>query len=243
MTVNQNEGLLQQLLELHEIDQKIVAMEREIRECKEELATMEDGVAGMDAALERLDTELEKARIDARALERAVDEKRDSLTRLRQRTDQVQNERQYSAASLEFDLVRQDLRKLEDRAIEKLQVVEELENLRKEKLEGLEGARSDAGPRGEEFAARVKQLDGDLAVERDRRTNQAVRIEGRAMTLYDRISGGRDRVAMAPLTGDADCGNCFTSVTSMQEMQIKNMSSLVTCEGCGVILYPANLER
>lgn len=243
MTVNQNEGLLQQLLELHEIDQKIVAMEREIRDCKEELATMEDGVAGMNAALERLDTELEKARLDSRTLERAVDEKRDALTRLRQRTDRVQNERQYSAASLEFDLVRQDLRKVEDRTLEKMQVVEELENLRKEKLAGLEGAQADAGPRGKELEARVKQLDGDLAVERDGRKNQAIRIDPRAMTLYDRISGGRDRVAMAPLTGEADCGNCFTSVTSMQEMQIKNMSSLITCEGCGVILYPSDLKR
>jgi predicted nucleic acid-binding Zn-ribbon protein len=237
-----NETLLQQLLDVHAIDQEIVGMEREIRECRAELETMEDGVSGMDSAIERLDVELERARVDSRSLERAVDEKRDALARVRQRTNQVQNERQYSAASLEFDLVRQDLRKHEDRALEKMQVVEELENLRKEKLEGLEGARADAGPRGEELTARIKQLQEDLEVQRERRINAAIRVDERALGLYDRIRAGRSQLAMAPLTDEGVCGYCNTSVTTMQQMQIKGMSTLVCCEGCGVILYPGDLS-
>jgi predicted nucleic acid-binding Zn-ribbon protein len=236
-----NETLLQQLLDLHAIDQEIVGMESEIRECRGELETMEDGVSGMDSALERLNVELEKARVESRSVERAVDEKRDALARVRQRTDQVQNERQYSAASLEFDLVRQDLRKLEDKALEKMQTVEELENLRKEKLEGLEGARADAGPRGEELQGRIKQLQEDLEVRRDKRDNAAIRIDERALGLYDRIRAGRSQLAMAPLTEEDVCGYCFTAVTAMQRMQINGMATLVCCEGCGVILYPGDL--
>jgi predicted nucleic acid-binding Zn-ribbon protein len=240
---SQNESLLQQLLALHDIDQQIVDIEREVRDCKNQLEVVEDGVAGMDAELQRLETELEQARHNARAVERAVDEKRDALTRVRQRTDQVQNERQYSAATLEFDLVRQDLRKLEDRAIEKLQTVEELEKLCQEKLASLEGARTDAGPLGQELRQRVKQLEGELAVKHDRRNNAAIRIDERALGLYERVRGGRSQMAMAPLTDESVCGYCFTSVTSMQEMQIRGMSSLICCEGCGVILYPGDVKR
>ncbi|HSG82592.1 MAG TPA: hypothetical protein VLC48_10100 [Gemmatimonadota bacterium] len=240
---SQNESLLQLLLALHDIDQEIVDFERQVRECKNQLEVSEDGVAGMDADLQRLETELEQARRSARAVERAVDEKRDALTRLRQRTDQVQNERQYSAATLEFDLVRQDLRKLEDQAIDKLQVVEELENQCKEKLASLEGARADAGPLAQELQQRVKHLEEELAIKRDRRNNAAIRIDERALGLYERIRSGRSQLAMAPLTEESVCGYCFTSVTSMQEMQIRGMSSLVCCEGCGVILYPRDVKR
>lgn len=240
---SENESILQQLLVLHEVDQQIISMEHEVRECKDTLATMQDGVAGLGAALQRIETELERARLDARATERAVDDKRDALIRLRSRTDQVQNERQYSAASLEFDLVRQDLRKLEDLAIDKLQAVEDLENQRKEKLAGLEDARADAGSRSQELEERVAELEEELTINRDRRHNLAIRIDERALALYDRIRGGRSRTAVAPLTEEAACGHCFTSVTTMQEMQIKGMVDLICCEGCGVILYPGEMKQ
>ncbi|NIR44169.1 MAG: hypothetical protein GWN99_08605 [Gemmatimonadetes bacterium] len=242
-SASDNESLLQQLLDLHRIDSEIVDLEREIQGSKEALTAMHEGVAGLDDALERIDTELEHARREARALERAVDEKRDALNRLRNRTNKVQNERQYSAATLEFDLVRQDLRKLEDQTLEKMQVVEELEDLRKEKAAGLEGAKIEAGPRGQQLEERVKELEEQLAIKRDRRHNLAIRIDDSALALYDRIHSGRSRLAMAPLTEDMACGNCFTAVTTMQEMEIRGMSKLITCEGCGVILYPTHLDK
>ena len=228
------------MLDLHEVDQQIVAIERQLGQYQEELAGMSDGVSGFESGLERVDNELERAREDAHRSEKAVDERRDTLDRIRSRVNQVQNERQYSAASLEFDLVRQDLRKLEDKAVERLQTVEDLENHRSEVLEKLESARSEAGPRGVEIADRAKELEGDLAVKRDRRSNLSIRLDSGALGLYDRIRAGRSQVGLAPLTEESVCGYCFTSVTIQQEQQIKSMKKLVCCEGCGVILYPGD---
>jgi predicted nucleic acid-binding Zn-ribbon protein len=236
-------GVLQQLLALHEIDQRILEGERELRRCREELATLEENVLALEARLEKMETELAGARADARRSERAVEDKRATLDRLRSRVNQVQNERQYSAASLEFDLVRQDLRKLEDQVLEYMQRVEELENGRKEIVAALDEARAEAGPRREEIVNRVEKLDEELEIMRDRRHNLAIRIDSGALGLYDRIRAGRSHIAMAPLTEESVCGNCYTAVTIHQQMQIKRMASLVCCEGCGVILYPENLER
>ncbi len=235
--------VLQQLLGLHDVDQEIRAAERELEQYKEELITMEEGVAGLESRLERIETELEQARFEARRSERAADDKRAVFDRLRTRVNQVQNQRQYSAASLEYDLVRQDLRKLEDLVLDKLQVVEEVENRRKETLAALEEARSGAGPRRQAIEERLKQLEDDLAIKRDRRHNLAIRLDPAALSLYDRIRSGRSEVAVAPLTEESDCGYCFTSVTIQQEMQIKQMATLICCEGCGVILYPHDLKR
>jgi predicted nucleic acid-binding Zn-ribbon protein len=235
-------GILQQLRDLHEIDQHILAIERELGQYREELTGMSDGVSGLETGLERLEGELERARDEARRAERAVDERRDTLDRIRTRVNQVQNERQYSAASLEFDLVRQELRKLEDRAVERLQVVEDLENRRNDILEQLESARSEAGPRGVEIVDQAKQLEGDLAIKRDRRDNLAIRIDSDALGLYNRIRAGRSQVGLAQLTEEDVCGYCFTSVTIQQKQQIKSMKVLVCCEGCGVILYPGDLS-
>ncbi len=218
-------------------------MEREAGERKNEQVAFEEGVAGLESRLERLDAEVEHARLDARRNERVVDEKRDTLDRLRSRVSQVQNERQYSAATLEFDLVRQDLRKLEDLVIEKLQVVEDLESRRRQIQDELEQSRREAGPRREAISAGLRELEQQLAIKRDRRHNLAIRIDERALGLYDRIRAGRSQIAMAPLTEEAACGNCYTAVTIQQQVQIKGLSTLVCCEGCGVILYPEGLRR
>lgn len=235
--------VLQQLLDLHEVDQEIRALERERQQLKAERADMEDGVTGLESSLERLDTELEQARTEARRSERAADDKRDALDKIRGRVNQVRNEKQYSAASLEFDLVRQDLRKLEDLVLEKLQAVEDIEGRRNETLAQLEEARSGAGPRTDDIGERLSQLKDELAIKQDRRHNFAIRLDPGALALYNRIRAGRSEVAVARLTEEAVCGNCFTAVTIQQEMQIREMKTLICCEGCGVILYPRDFRR
>jgi predicted nucleic acid-binding Zn-ribbon protein len=244
MTGSSNQlTVLQQLLDLHDVDQEIRALKRERQQLEAELGAMEDGVTGLESSLERLDTELEQARTEARRSERAADEKRDALDRIRGRVNQVQNEKQYSAASLEFDLVRQDLRKLEDLALGKLQAVEDIEGRRNETLGRLEEARSGAGPLRDDIGERLKQLEEELLIKRDRRHNFAIRLEPGALGLYDRIRAGRSEVAVAKLTEEAVCGYCFTSVTIQQEMQIREMKTLICCEGCGVILCPRDFQR
>lgn len=235
--------VLQQLLGLHDMDQEIKAVERELEQHKQDLATMEEGVADLQSSAERIGAELEQARLDARRAEGAADDKRATFDRLRTRVSQVQTQKQYSAASLEFDLVKQDLRKLEDLVLDKLQVVEEIEGRQKETLAALEEARSGAGPRRQVIEERVQQLKDELVIKRDRRNNLAIRLDGAALALYDRIRSGRSEVAVAPLTEESVCGYCFTAVTIQQEMQIKSMTSLICCEGCGVILYPHDLKR
>jgi predicted nucleic acid-binding Zn-ribbon protein len=235
--------VLQQLLGLHDVDQEIRELKRELKQQEEGLATIEEAVTDLRSQAERIESELERVRLDARRAERAADEKRATFDRLRTRVNQVQTQKQYSAASLEFDLVRQDLRKLEDLVLDKLQIVEEIEGRQKDTLAALEEAQSEAGPRRQTIAERVEQLKDELAVKRDRRHNLAIRLDGGALALYDRIRSGRSEVAVAPLTEESVCGYCFTSVTIQQEMQIKAMTSLICCEGCGVILYPHDFKR
>jgi len=121
--------------------------------------------------------------------------------------------------------------------------VEEIEGRQKETLAALEEARSGAGPRRQVIEERMQQLKDELVIKRDRRHNLAIRLDGAALALYDRIRSGRSEVAVAPLTEESVCGYCFTAVTIQQEMQIKSMTSLICCEGCGVILYPHDLKR
>jgi predicted nucleic acid-binding Zn-ribbon protein len=238
---SQNVSILQQLLDLQAVDLEISSAEQELNQFVDTLATAEDGVVSLESRVEQIGSEVERARGDARTMERAVDDKRDVMDQLRTKVNKVQNEKQYGAATLEFDLARQEIRQLEDRALEKLQAVEELEGRQNALQAELDVARSEAEPLREATEVRRQQLQEELAIKRDKRENLAMRIDKPAMGVYDRIRSGRSLVALAPLS-DGMCGHCFTSVTIQQEMQIKGMSILINCEGCGVILYPDELK-
>jgi len=239
---DQREQKLKQLLDLHRIDQEIRQVESELRHMQDELEFAEEGVAGLAAGLEKTQEQLDRARAEARQAERAVEETRERFNRLRSKVNQVKTEKQYGAATLEFDLVKQELRKLEERALDKLQAIEDLEVRLKTTESELETARSEAVPQREEVGAKRAELEERLAILEDRRHNLAIRLDDGLLNLYDRIRAGRSEVAVAPLTEEAACGNCFTSVTVQQEMQIRGMSTIVCCEGCGVILFPRGLK-
>jgi predicted nucleic acid-binding Zn-ribbon protein len=242
MSDSSQEPLLQQLLTLHAFDQEISFLERELKRDQDGLLTAVEGAAGLKAELERVDSELLRLRADARTAEHNVDSKRDQLDRLRSKVNQVKTEKQYGAATLEFDLVKQEIRKLEDQVLEKLQVVEDLEGRRKALQDEYDVAEAEVAPMGEEVEKRRTHLEEELVIKRDRRNNIAIRLDEGVLALYDRIRSGRQEVALAPLTGERVCGNCFTSVTIQQEMQIKGLSVIVCCEGCGVILYPQEMK-
>jgi predicted nucleic acid-binding Zn-ribbon protein len=78
-----------------------------------------------------------------------------------------------------------------------------------------------------------------LAQLRDRRGNEAARIDEPSRRLYDRVRGGKSRNVLAPLTAEGACGNCYNILPLQEQVQVRNGNSLHRCEGCGVILYAA----
>ena len=239
--MSDQEQILMQLLQLDAVDQQILETERGLRECREELSELSDGVLSLEDGLEQLLSRLQDLRLEARHGERAVEDKHVALIRVQGRVSNVQNERQYSAATLEADLLKSDLRTLENQVLDKLQLVEDTDGRRKEMESTLEEALEQAGPRRKEMAAQQKELEDALAIQNDRRENLALRMEKRALGLYDRIRAGKSEVALAPITDEGVCGYCHTFVTMQQRMEVEQLDRLISCEGCGVILYPSNL--
>jgi predicted nucleic acid-binding Zn-ribbon protein len=230
---------LEALRTLHEVDAEAAKSERQLKASRSRLMSLDESLRDLEEDLAHVTSELAERRHELRDLQRQVEEKRSALERARGKMDAVQNQRQYSAATVEYDLVRRDIRVLEDRALEVMQKGDELEARRRELSEKLEIARTEILPKRQEVAAEVDRVEAVLAEQHERREEAAGRVEGRTLALYDRIRASRSDVAMAPLTPDGACGHCFTAVTIQQRLEVKTLSRIIRCEGCGVILFPA----
>lgn len=229
---------LEALRTLHEVDAEAAKSERQLKAARARLATLDESIRSLEDELAQVTSELAERRKDVREAQRAVDDKRASLDRARAKMDAVQNQRQYSAATVEFDLVKRDIRVLEDRALDLMQKADDLEARRRELSERLEAAKLEILPKREEAVAEIDRIESVLAAQREQRAEAAERVEPRTLELYDRIRRSRSDVAMAPLTADGACGHCYTAVTIQQRLEVKTVSRIIRCEGCGVILYP-----
>lgn len=226
------------LRSLEEIDRRIAGFVAELEALTPELFESERRIAELEVRYEAVSKRSEKAESRLRKTERATKAGRETLKRLQQRAQEVQNLKQHTAVRAETDAARRNLEAAEDDQLQEMQEVEEtkaeLSVLKAELAEeraAFERLQSDA-------SARRAELESAILVEKDRRANRELRVDEQALRLYESVRGGKTRHVLAALTPDGVCGHCYTFIPVQRQAEVRSGSRLHLCEGCGIILYP-----
>ena len=227
------------LLALQEIDAEIARAEARVEEFKPKQGALEAPVAALEREITSTRTKLEEMRTEQRRLEKNAEQKRERLAVVQERMMKVRNEREQSAVKTELDLVK---RALEADNLDLKQVSEQATrtDLKLDDLERqITTARAKIEAEQMQLMEQLEAAETELAQLRDRRANEAGRIDAPSRRLYDRVRGGKSRKVLAPMTSEGACGNCFNILPLQEQQDVKNAVSLRRCEGCGVILYLA----
>jgi len=230
---------LESLLELQGIDALIGDRKVRVTELRAESERLVGELDSLEKETVALKKRLEEAEADLRHAERTVQAGRATLKRLQSRAQEVHNMREHAAARAEIDAARQNLEAAED---EMLDAMQDQETARSALLQ-LEGdiasRRDEYGDRLTELDTEREKLEEEIAIELDRRSNRALRIDERARSLYDTVRMGRTDSPLAPLV-DGVCGHCYTAIPLQTQQVIRAGRVLVVCETCGVILHQAD---
>lgn len=233
----ESSGTVEALLSLQEIDAAIDERTRRLEELTREIGQEQEALEELETKATAARRKVEEAETELRRIERSVQAGRATLKRLEARAQEVQNMKQHLAVRAEVEAARRNLRMAEEDALDAMQEVEDGKA-------GLEGIENELAGLREEHEARVAQagreraaLEEEIAIQWDRKKNRETRLGGRALRLYQKVKRGRTTRALAPLTGDGVCGNCFTMIPLQRQADIRSGRDLEVCEGCGVILY------
>ena len=232
------------LRELQRLDDAILSIRERVKELERRLAEVEKPAQDLDGEVGTTQSRLQEMRVEERRVELAGDEKRDRMKKLEDRLNSVRNVREESAVTAEIEMVRRARESDEQEALSLLDQIRRLEDRLEEQSEALEEARSDVQPRRKELEEeRERALAESLRLEEERNAFAGTLPETE-IRLYDAIRVGGRR-ALAPLTEDGACGNCFTVIPPQIQNEIRHGTELIRCEGCGVILgapLPGDLE-
>jgi uncharacterized protein len=226
------------LLALQDLDLEIARAEKEIQEFDPQLQAIDEPVTTLENDIATLRVRLEEAQTEARRLERGAEQKRDRLRSYEERLGRVRNSREDAAVRTELDLIRRATEADETDALEKMEQARRTDLKLDDMLRQLEKVRAEVAPRREALLEARDQAGTALAVLREKRDNHAVRIEAASLRLYERVRGGRTKRALAPLSNEGACGNCYNVLPIQQQSEVRREGALVRCEACGVILYP-----
>jgi predicted nucleic acid-binding Zn-ribbon protein len=227
---------VESLLQLQEIDALIGDRRVRLSALRAESEKLVAELEGLEKETVALNARLEAAEGELRHAERTVQAGRATLKRLQTRAQEVHNMREHTAARAEVDAARQNLEIAEDELLDAMQDQETARAALTE-LEGdIASRQQEYGDRLTELDVELRRLEEEIAIELDRRSNRALRIDEQARSIYDTVKRGTADNPLAPLV-DGVCGHCYTSIPLQTQQVIRAGRVLVVCETCGVILH------
>ena len=224
---------------LQEIDFQIESAESKITSFEPMLEEVEGPALSLEKEISATGSRLQEMRVEERRLELAALERRDRVKKLEERLNLVRNVREEAAVSAELDLVRRALEGDEQEAFTLLDQIRKLEERLEEQEKAVAEARAEVEPRRQELLAERDSIESDLSKLRAQRDAFTKGMESGELRVYESIRGKGNRRAVARLTPDGACGNCFNMVPLQLCNEIRHGSDMIRCEACGVILAAA----
>ena len=230
------------LKELQQLDQEIAAVRSASQGFEPLLEEVDAPVLRLGQEVESIAKRLKEIKLEENRIELTIEERRVRAAKLQERMDAVRNVREEAAVHAELEMVRRALESEEQEALSLLDQIKRLEERHEEQESAYSEALAEVEPRRKELVQEQAETESKLEALLADRDAFAAGIDPGERRIYDSIMAGAREVAVAELTQDGACGNCYNMVPLQVQNRIRHTDEMIRCEGCGVILTPESPE-
>ena len=231
--------LYSSLMQLQELDLEIESAEVTLAKFGPRIDEVRAPIKAVEREAEQVREKLEQLRKQQAKLDHGLNNKRERLRIFMEKAEKQKNTRNEADTQSEVDFIR---RAVEAEEVEANSVNDQVRrhDMRLEELQkSAAKTAEDLRPQIEEIETEQAAVADQLKVLQDKRANAAGHMDKNSVRLYDRVRSGKRRTALAPLTPQGACGNCYNVLPLQEQSEIRTGTVLKRCEGCGIILYPA----
>jgi len=224
------------LKELQRLDLRIQEAHKRLLDFDPLLAEVEEPALALASEVTTARARLQEMKVEERRLELSTEEKRARVKRLDERLTGVRNLREEAAVSAELDMVKRSLQNDEQEAYTLIDQIRKLDARLAELDAALTEAQGQVKPKMQGLQDERESAKASVAALEAERTAFAESVDARELRLYESIRSGGRRLAVAELTEDGACGNCYGVIPLQLQNEIRHGRALIRCEACGVIL-------
>ena len=230
------------LKDLQDLDQEIAAVRLTSEGFEPLLEEVDAPVLRLEQEVEALEKRLADIKLEENRIELTIEERRVRAAKLQGRMEAVRNVREEAAVHAELEMVRRALASEEQEALSLLDQIKRLEERHEEQEAAYREALAEVEPRRKTLVQEQAETESKLETLQADRDAFAAGIDSGERRIYDSIMAGARDVALAELTQDGACGNCYNIVPLQIQNRIRHTEEMIRCEGCGVILTPESAQ-
>jgi hypothetical protein len=225
-----------QLIQLQERDQRIRALQKDLKDIPNLQMRAKTQLAGDQAAVEAANLAMKEVEVKIKGIELDIQTRQTSIKRLQDQQFETRKNDEFAALGHEIKRYQDEVRGLEDNELDQMEALEAAKAKLKEaqaKLAETQKRVDEELKTLDERAGGVKKRLDDLTAER---ATLATPINPDSLDLYNRIFTKKGDAAIVPME-NAMCGGCHMKVVVGVIQSLKQSESLTQCESCGRILY------
>ena len=228
---------LQTLIELQGFDGRIAALETEAARLPKQIEAIQAALAEAKKTAETIRAKVDATKKELRAREKDLEVTAGKRTKAEARLYEVKTNKEYSAALLEIEEIKQEKGKTEEEILGLMEMQEKL---------GVEVREAEARFKSREEQARQDEavvrkklavVQQELDVLRAERDSRARELPKGLLADYDRILKARGGIAVANVGSAAVCGGCRVTIRPQAIQELRVATELMRCESCGRFLY------
>lgn len=236
------DSLLAQLEHLHQLDLRINSLKQELSALPRHIAEIEKKLEARKRELAAQKAALEENEKERRRLEGEIQMGKQKLERLQTQMGEAKTNDQYRAFRNEIHFATNEIRKAEDRVLDKMEEAEGLRGKIGAAEQSLAAEQTAVTAEIQETRGRFKGDEEALAAALTARKTAATEVAPAALRKYEHAVRKLGARAMAQIEGQ-NCTSCHMVIRPQLLQQMRQLGQLTSCEFCGAILFdPALVE-
>lgn len=232
-------SVVQPLLALQEIDERIRALQQEVQDVPEREKQEKKRLKSALDALALAQSKLKIAQLNVSAAEGDVENRKGRADKLREQQLGLKNNRDFQAMSKEIARADEEVDQQEARLIAALDEIKPAQMVVTAAEAKLRDEESEINGYIAELERRAADAQAELERQNTLRETAVKQVTSKpALLMYSRLLGRRWPVVV-PLNGGVVCGGCHLNQPPQTAHLARRNEEIVTCQMCGRILYLA----
>lgn len=227
---------LKSIIELQQVDTAIAELSAQINALPAQVASLESQLHEFLRRLEERKQRLVHNQKERKELEGEIKEIQARISKHRDQLYEVKTNEQYKAMLHEISGEEANIRKIEDKILEKMMEADDLQGpIREAESHLAEEKARVAGETGRLKSLQQADIDERKKLEA-RRAELAASLSENLLQTYERVRGGRGGRAVAEVRGGF-CTACHVALRPQLYNEVRSNEALIACESCSRILY------
>jgi len=227
---------LRRAIRLQDLDNRIGQLQQEIASLPRHIAAIEKTLDSHIRKVEADRAALAANQRERKQLEGEVQVQEQRISKLRDQMLLAKTNEQYGAFKNEIEFCQSEIKKFEDRILERMGETESLERNLKAAEAALNAEKQQVETEKKEARARTDRDKREMDSLLKERTALVSEMPKQLVTLYERIRKTRKGLAVVEAV-DGRCTGCHMIMRLQFYQDLRRGDEIMRCESCGRILY------